>query len=69
MVLHLFIAFIIAHCSACIFYSIPVYFNPENNWVKFRGLENNPVFEKYLYSLHWMIETMITVGYGENTFK
>lgn len=69
MVLHLFIALIIAHCSACIFYAIPVYFSPDNNWIKFRGLENEPGMIKYLYSMHWIIETMITVGYGENTFK
>ena len=69
LILHLFIASIIAHCSACIFYAIPMYFSPEKNWVKLRNLQNHSNFDLYLYSLHWVIETMITVGYGENTFR
>ena len=69
MTQHLFIALIFAHCFSCVFYSIPVYFSPKINWVVIRGLQKNSPFEKYLFSLHWMIETMITVGYGENSFK
>jgi hypothetical protein len=66
---HLFIVLIFAHCFSCFFYGVPVKFSPEVNWVKIRNLQDKTPFEKYLFSLHWMIETMITVGFGENTFR
>ena len=69
MTQHLFFALIFAHCFSCIFYSIPVFFSPQVNWVKLRNLEVKTALEKYFFSLHWMIETMITVGFGENSFQ
>ena len=69
MTQHLFIALIFAHCFSCLFYALPMFFSPEVNWVVLRNLEVKSAFEKYFYSLHWMIETMITVGYGENSFQ
>jgi hyperpolarization activated cyclic nucleotide-gated potassium channel 2 len=65
---HLFIALIFAHCFSCLFYALPMFISPEMNWVILRNLQIKTPFEKYLFSLHWMIETMITVGYGENSF-
>lgn len=69
MTQHLFIAGIFAHCFACLFYSVPVYLSPDLNWVVLRGLQVKSAFEKYLFSLHWVVETMITVGFGENPFQ
>jgi hypothetical protein len=69
MVQHLFVALIYAHCFSCLFYAIPMYLSPDENWVVLRNLQNKPVIDKYFFSLHWMIETMITVGYGENSFQ
>ena len=69
MIQHLFVALIFAHCYACIFYGIPMFFSPEINWVRLRQLEVKSALEKYFFSLHWMIETMITVGFGENSFQ
>ena len=66
---HLFVALIFAHCFSCIFYSFPMIFSPEVNWVVLRNLQSKSPLEKYFFSLHWMIETMITVGYGENSFQ
>lgn len=66
---HLFVSLIFAHCFSCFFYAVPYNFSPQTNWVLARNLQDKTPFEKYLFSLHWMIETMITVGYGENTFK
>ena len=66
---HLFVISIITHCSACILYFLPVWVNPENNWVVIRGLENKFEVEKYLHSLHFIIETMMTVGYGDNSYQ
>jgi hypothetical protein len=69
MIQHLFMSLIFAHCFSCIFYSVPMFFSPKVNWVILRQLHLKTAFEKYLFSLHWMIETMITVGFGENSFK
>jgi hypothetical protein len=68
LAVHSFIVFIICHLFACIIYVLPTQFSPERNWVMLRELQNHSSLEKYLFSMHWMIETIITVGYGENPF-
>ena len=69
LVVHIFIVLIICHIFACIFYILPISFSPKVNWVLDRDLQNHTPMEKYLFSMHWMIETIITVGYGENSLK
>lgn len=66
---HLLVVMLISHFFACIFYSLPLAIYPHSNWLVTRGLQDRPPFEKYLFSLHWMVETVITVGYGENKFR
>lgn len=53
------------HFITCLAYSIPLNFSPEVNWIVLRQIQNRTTFEKYLFSLHWIVETFITVGYGE----
>ena len=64
------ITFVILYCHifTCIFYTIPFYYS-DVNWVRGRELENKSILEKYLFSLHFTIETVITVGYGENPLE
>jgi hypothetical protein len=69
LVKHLFIVLIISHFFSCIFYLLPLKINPDVNWVVQKNIQNKSPFEQYLFSLHWMIETVITVGYGEIQFK
>ena len=66
---HLIFALILSHFFACLFYALPMHFYPNFNWIFYRGLQNRPAFQKYLFSMHWMIETVITVGYGENQLR
>ena len=66
LAVHSFVVFILCHIFACIFYFVPVTVYPEKNWVVVRGIQDMNPLHLYLFSLHWMIETMITVGYGEN---
>lgn len=68
MMTHLFAVAIIAHVSACALYFLPMWASPERNWVTLRGLQHLDEHQKYLFSLHFMVETMITVGYGENPY-
>lgn len=66
---HLFLMAIFIHCSACIFYIVPVLAHPTNNWVVLRHLDHKYEVEKYVFALHFMIETIMTVGYGEYPFQ
>ena len=66
---HLLVVMILSHFFACIFYSLPLSMYPQTNWLVARGLQDKSPFEKYLFSMHWMIETVITVGYGEVKFR
>lgn len=69
LIIHSFIVLIICHLFACFFYAIPTSLSPNNNWLEKRKLQDKSLFEKYLFSMHWMVETVITVGYGENDLE
>ena len=69
LIIQIIISAIFCHLYSCIFYIVPVTFNPNQNWVVERGLKDASPFHLYLMSLHWMIETMVTVGFGENPIK
>ena len=65
LAVHCLMILICCHLIACFFYFLPVLINPTNNWVLNRKIQNYHYFEKYLFSMHWILETIITVGYGE----
>ena len=56
---------IMVHIWTCLLCFIPVAYSPGNNWVVKEGFQDKSDLQKYLYSLHWTIETILTVGYGE----
>ena len=66
---HLMMIMVFCHLFACVFYVVPLKYSPDKNWVIYRGLLEMDSFDKYLNSMHWMIETVITVGYGENNIR
>ena len=66
---HLMMIMVFCHLFACVFYVVPLKYSPDKNWVNYRGLQGMDSFDKYLNSMHWMIETVITVGYGENHIR
>lgn len=66
LLMNISIVFLVCHLFACVFYALPTNFSKESNWLVSRGLEDASITEKYLYSMHWIVETVITVGYGEN---
>lgn len=69
LAVHCVLIIIICHLFACFFYFFPRLVSPEDNWVVHRRLEDAHHFEKYLFSIHWIFETIITVGYGEVPIK
>lgn len=66
VVLHLIMIIIFCHLFACVFYALPLKFSPDKNWIIFREIENKPFTQQYLSSIHWILQTIITVGYGDN---
>lgn len=64
--MQLFVNVITIHNFACFAYYIPVTYSPRKNWVLVRKISQRSELEKYLFSLHWVVETFITVGFGEN---
>ena len=65
LILNFMLATLLGHLFTCAFYAIPWNFS-STNWVTERALDQQPEPKMYLFSLHWMVETAITVGYGEN---
>jgi hypothetical protein len=65
LAVHCLLILISSHVFSCLFYFIPKLVSPEDNWIVNRKLENHNSMHKYLYCIHWIIETIITVGYGE----
>lgn len=64
--MQLFTNIIAIHNFACLVYYLPVYYSSERNWVLARNIQHRSNLEKYLFSVHWVIETFVTVGFGEN---
>lgn len=68
LVINISLVILFCHLFACIFYAVPFYFS-STNWVNTRGLARHSIIDLYLYALHWIVETVITVGYGENPLE
>ena len=67
--MQIFINLIVLHLFACLAYYLPITFSPNLNWVQSRNILEYSLFHRYLYSLHWVLETFVTVGYGENPME
>lgn len=57
---------IVIHWFTCLMIFIPKTVTADKNWMKERKINSLSYFEQYLFSFHWIIETFITVGFGEN---
>lgn len=66
---HFMMILVFCHLFSCVFYVVPLKYSPQKNWIIYRGLKGDEPFQNYLSSLHWMVETVITVGYGENEIR
>lgn len=62
---NLFSIFIFCHIIACLCHFIAWTSEGQNNWIYAKGLEDASAFDRYLTSLYWISQTVITVGYGD----
>jgi len=56
----------LAHLLAC-FWHLCAELNSQKNWLIFYKIQDETPEIKYIYSLYWVIVTIMTVGYGDIT--
>ena len=69
LILHIILILIMSHLFACLFYGLPLLIYPTRNWILTNNIQNVSPLTKYLRTMHWIIQTIITVGYGENKIQ
>lgn len=54
------------HIISCLWFFIGRY-GPDDSfsWIESISIENNSLFNRYIYSFYWTIATMATTGYGD----
>ena len=58
--------FIMSHLSACFYYfTARISDFDESTWVSRLDLLDSSIYQKYVTSLYWSIQTLTTVGYGD----
>ena len=64
----IFNVLLLSHICACMWYWIGISSNnsTENSWIKNYKIEDLSPSERYLNAYHYIVITMITVGYGKN---
>lgn len=63
--INLFSIFIFCHIISCLWHFFAQFEGGTENWISKVGLEDAPGTERYLTSLYWIVQTVITVGYGD----
>ena len=58
--------FIMSHLSACFYYfTARISDFDESTWVSRLDLLDSNIYQKYVTSLYWSIQTVTTMGYGD----
>jgi hypothetical protein len=53
------------HLFACFWYSIADANNDNNSWLQINQFQDEPIFDKYIVSIYFVIQTFTTTGYGD----
>lgn len=53
------------HLFACFWYSIADANNENNSWLQVNKFQDEPIFDKYIISIYFVIQTFTTTGYGD----
>jgi len=65
IVSNIFSIIIFCHVMACLWHFMAITSSGIDNWIIVKGLEDASIYERYLTSLYWIAQTVITVGYGD----
>jgi hypothetical protein len=61
---YIFVITTVIHLTACLWYELS-HIHPENDWVTRNNLHDSSSIVKYITSLYWVIQTFLTIGYGD----
>lgn len=53
------------HLFACFWYSIADANNDNDSWLQINKFQDEPIFDKYILSIYFVIQTFTTTGYGD----
>ena len=56
---------IVMHIFACIWYVIALDNSENDSWIVLTNFQDKPLFDKYLISLYFIVQTFTTTGYGD----
>jgi len=65
IIVNIFMVFIFCHIFACLWHFFARISEGEDNWIWAKGMEDASILNRYLTSLYWITQTVITVGYGD----
>jgi len=65
LITNLFTVFIFCHIFACFWHFVARISDGINNWIIATGLQDTDIYTRYITSMYWIIQTVITVGYGD----
>lgn len=62
---NLFSIFIVCHIFACFWHLLAIKTLGIDNWIYDLNLHDKGIYMHYITSLYWVVQTIITVGYGD----
>lgn len=63
LIMYFFSVLLFCHFTSCLFYLLSTLH--KYNWSLATNLENKTNFEKYAVCFYWVVQTVLTVGYGD----
>ena len=56
------------HVFACLWHLVAANSSDHNNWIINNGLSNSSIFERYITSLYWITQTVVSFDGGDNSW-
>lgn len=59
------IIFLLMHIFSCIWYNIGTANDNNSSWIVLTNFQDNSLFDKYIVSFYFVVQTLTTTGYGD----
>lgn len=56
---------VFCHISACLWFLFVTFGNSAQSWLIFYELEASSAFDQYIAAMYLIVQTVVTVGYGD----